>query len=273
MKKLLVFGFCAAVLMGFGCALTDYGVIVDNNQGVVNTHGKAHVIQGIQTATIWPDGADNLQWSVDQQASGDATLSTTNFHSDYFGGENPFVDQKYCTPDWGGCSIATAQDTPARPFPSFDYNPNPNCFGFRSLSLLVASSRYYGECGRTAVTDRTTKLLALANDMTPVQLNGATWLKGNLNALNTSIVLNNKNGSVFALPITSQIGVTVNLAQRKMLVDMTNPNNRNLLQSAINWNNAHPGPYVGVTMTINGTALNYDVKGTKGLSHFVNDHY
>ncbi len=271
MKKLLVLGFGAAMLMGFGCALTDYDTITDNDVGgIVNTAGKAHILQGIQVAISYSDGTDNLQWFADQKANGDATLYTAN-HFTTSG--SPFIDDFYCSPDWAGCSVSTSQDFIGNPFPSFAYNPNPNCAGFRSLSLLLASSRYYGECGRTAVTDRTTKMLALANGMSPVQYNGSTWLRGNLNALNTSIVLNNKNGSVFALPITSQVGVTLNLAQRRMMLDLTNPNNRNLAQNALNWNNAHPGPYVGVTLTIDGTPLNYSVKAMSNASRALNDHF
>ena len=145
--------------------------------------------------------------------------------------------------------------------------------GYRSLSLLVSTTRYYGECGRAQITDRATKMIALANDMTPVQYNGATWLRGNLSALNTSMVLNNRNGSIYALPITSQIGITANFSTRQIMLDLTNPNNRNLAQNAINWNNAHPGRGIEATITINGNDLMYRVKPTNNASSWPQLHY
>jgi hypothetical protein len=270
MRKLFIFGFAAAVAMGFGCAITNYELITDNDQGgVVNTNGKAYIIS-TQVATIWPDGTDNLIWFVDQKANGDRTLTTYNYASTE---DNPYMDNRYCSPDWNGCAIATASDPEVGDVDDFDYRGNANCSGYRSLSYLVSTTRYYGECGRTSVKDRTMKLLGLANEMTPVQYKGATWLRTNLNAMNTSIVLNNNNGSAFAVPMTSQIGLTMNLAQHKMILDMSNPNNRSLLQSAANWNKAHPGPYVDATITVNGVPNTFKVKATANATSVPQIHY
>ena len=276
MKKLLTFGFgfafAASMLAGFGCALTNYELITDNDSGgVVNTAGNAYVKQSSQVATTYPDGSDNLIWYVDQKANGDRTLSTVNFFTT--GSASLFKDDLYCSPDWAGCKVSVSQDPEVGDVDDYDYAANWHCSGARSLSLLVSTTRYYGECGRTRTTDRATKMLALANDMTPVQYNGATWLRGNLSALNTSMVLNNHNGSVYALPMTSQIGVTANFATRRMILDMSNPNNRNLAQNAINWNNAHPGPGIDATVTINGNDLTYHVKATNNASSWPQLHY
>ena len=61
MKKALYLGFCLVLAMGVGCAITDYELIVDNDQvsngqgtGVVNTNGKALIMSG-GIATIWSD--------------------------------------------------------------------------------------------------------------------------------------------------------------------------------------------------------------------------
>jgi len=272
MKKLFVFGFAAAAAMGFGCALTNYELITDNDQGgVVNTNGKAYVRQFSQVATSWPDGNDNMVWFVDQKANGNRTLTTYNYATSAT--DDPFKDDLYCSPDWTGCALITADDPEVGDVDDFDYRANVNCSGFRSLSLLVSTTRYYGECGRSAVTDRTTRMLGIANQMSPVQYKGATWLRTNLNALNTSIVLNNNNGSVYALPMISQIGLTANFAQRRMLLDLTNPNNRNLAQSAINWNSAHPGPNVTATISIEGQPTVFRVKANGNAKSWPQIHY
>ena len=277
MKKLLTFGFgfafAASMLTGFGCALTNYDLITDNNvSGPVNTVGNAHVNQSSQIASIYPDGTDNLIWYVDQKANGDQKLSTVNFHANY-PAENPFVDQLYCTPDWSGCKVVTANNPGVEDGQDFDYNANPSCTGYRSLSLLVSTTRYYGECGRAQTTNRATQMLTLANGMTPVEVNGKTWLHSNLSALNTSLVLNNRNGSLYALPIISQIGVTANFARRQVMLDLTNPNTGNLAQNAINWSKAHPGPSIGATLTIDGVSRTLDTKLTANASTWKQIHY
>lgn len=272
MKKLFVFGFAAAAAMGFGCAVTNYDLITDNDQGgVVNTNGKAYIRQSSQVATNWPDGNDNLVWFVDQKANGDRTLTTYNYATSATG--DPFKDDLYCSPDWNGCAIVTADDPQVGDVDDFDYRANVNCTGYRSLSVLVSTTRYYGECGRAAATDRNMRMIGLANQMTPVAYKGATWLRSNLNALNTSIRFDNNNGSVYALPMTSQIGVMANFAQRRMILDLTNPNNRNLAQSAINWNKAHPGPSVTATITVEGQPTVLRVKGNNNTDGWPQIHY
>lgn len=273
MKKLLVFALAMAVSMGFGCAITNYSLITDNDvDGVVNTSGKAYVrFSGFFVATIWPDGNDNILNFVDQKVNGDRTLSTSNFFTT--GTDSPFKDDLYCAADQGGCSVTTSDDPEVGDVDDYDYTFNTHCSGARSMSLLLSTSRYYGECGRAQVNDRSLRMVSLANEMTPVQFRGATWLRGNLSALNTSIVLDNRNGSIYSLPMTSQIGLTVNLAQHRLLVDMSNPNNRNLAQNAINWNNAHPGPGIHATLTVDGNDFRYNLKATQNASSWPTLHF
>jgi hypothetical protein len=272
MKKIFILGFLAAAAMGFGCALTNYDLIVDNDQGgVVNTNGKAYVRQSSQVVTIWPDGNDNLIWFVDQKANGDRTLTTYNYATSVTG--DPYMDDLYCSPDWNGCAITSADDPQVGDVDDFDYRYNANCSGFRSLSLLVSTTRYYGECGRASATDRSMRMIGLANEMTPVQYKGATWLRTTLSALNTSMVLNNNNGSAYAVPMTSQIGVLANFPQRRLVLDVSNPNNRNLAQSAINWNSAHPGPFVTATVSIEGQPTVFRVKANGNANAWPQIHF
>ena len=271
MKKFVVAAFVAAAALGFGCAITNYELITDNDVGgTVNTNGKAYIRQFIQIATTWPDGVDNMIWFVDQKANGDRELTTYNFATT---ADDLFKDDSYCSPDWVGCALVTAPDPEIGDVDIFDYRLNSNCSGFRSLAYLVSTTRYYGECGRIVNGDRSVKLLALGNEMSPVQLNGQTWLRTNLNALNTSLVVNNHNGSAFQVPMTGQVGVSFNLAKRRMILDMTNPNNRNAMQAFNNWNSAHPGPYVDATFTVAGVSQTFHVKTTQNAVNAPQIHY
>jgi hypothetical protein len=263
--------FAASILLGFGCALTNYELITDGDGKIVNTKGNAYIKQFMQIATAYPDGNDNLIWYVDQKQNGDRKLSTVNYFTT--GTANPFKDDLYCSPDWSGCKVATANDPEVGDVDDYDYAVNTHCSGYRSLSLLVSTTRYYGECGRTRRGDRSLKMLALANTMTPVQIDGATWLRGNLNALNTSFVLDNRKGSTYALPITSEIGVTANFASRRMILDLTNPNNRRLAEDAIHWSNAHAGDGVEATIRVNGSDFVFRTKLMNNASSWPQLHY
>jgi hypothetical protein len=275
MRKPVTIGFGLAfalsLLSGFGCALTNYELITDGDGNIVNTKGNAYIKQFMQTATAYPDGNDNLIWYVDQKGNGDRKLSTVNYFTT--GTQNPFKDDLYCSPDWGGCRVVTANDPEFGDVDDYDYSVNTHCSGYRSLSLLVSTTRYYGECGKTRASNRSLKMLALANTMTPVQLNGSTWLRGSLNALNTSLVLDNRNGSTYTLPITSEIGITANFATRRMIVDLTNPNNRSLAENAIIWSNAHPGVGVEATLRVNGSDFVFHTKLMNNARNWPQLHY
>jgi hypothetical protein len=152
MKKLSYLAFCLVLVAGFGCAITNYGTITDNNQAqagpqgvqpVINTAGKAHIMETSQIATIWSDGTDEFINFVDQKADGTATLTTYNNFST--GSEPIFHDDLYCNTAWNGCSIFTAPDDNDSNI--FDGTTNLNCSGARSLSILLSTGRYYGECG------------------------------------------------------------------------------------------------------------------------------
>jgi hypothetical protein len=252
MKKIFVLACAVALTMGFGCALTDYDLITDNENGSapVNTNGKAYVKFSSQIATTYPDGTDNLYWACDQSTSGDRVLTTYNYFTT---GGDPFLGDLYCTPDRGGCALVTAQDPQTGDVDPFDYTYNKNCSGLRSLSLLLGSSRYYGECGRVASSDRVLKVLALANQMDSVNIDGRTWLHGNLSALNTSVVVN-KGGSAYALPITGQLGMFVDAPRRHVLVDASNPLASTMVKNLVNFNNSHNGSGMTGTITLNGVS-------------------
>jgi hypothetical protein len=222
MKNLAYLGFMLLLVAGFGCAVTDYGVILDNNQvghddqtpsspicepncvrgifGCIcpeDTNGPAHIKETSQIATIWPDGTDELINFVDQRVNGTATLTTYNNFST--GSEPTFHDDLYCNPDWNGCSIFTAQDDNDGNL--FDGKLNANCSGARSLSLLLSTGRYYGECGNQAAKfSMNDKLTALSTAIQAERF-GRSGMLWSLDSANTTITARNlATGQSFLVP-------------------------------------------------------------------------
>lgn len=265
--------FASAVLSGFGCALTNYELITDTDGRPINTLGSAYVKQEMQFATVYPDGTDNLLWYVDQKRNGDRKLFTVNYFSSP-SETNPFKDEQYCQPDPVRCRITTADDPENGDADDYDYREHPGCSGYRSLLLLVSTTREFGECGRAAPITNAIKMLGLAAGMTPVEVDGATWLEKTLSAKNTSVVLDNRIGDHYKLPLTTTVGVRANFAKRQVLLDLTNPNTRDVFQDAIAWSRAHPGPRGFVaTLTVDGVDLTYQVKFARDAASAVDRRY
>jgi hypothetical protein len=211
MRKLFYLGFCAVLAMGVGCAITNYALITDTDQllngddvtyGVVNTQGKAHILEGSQVATIWSNGTDELFSMVDQTAGGDRTITTyNNFTSDY-PAERPWHDDFYCNPDWQGCAIWDANDPEVGDTDIFGGKWNQNCNGSRSLSLLVSSGRFYGECGKDTLNPAIDERVALMTYGYLGTLNGEEGLWFDYDKTNSSVRVNGVNmpipdGSLF----------------------------------------------------------------------------
>jgi hypothetical protein len=277
MKRLIGFGvgvvFALAMASGFGCALTNYELITDTDGRPVNTAGAAYVKQETQFATTYPDGSDNLLWYVEQKANGDRRLSTVNYFSAP-GAASLFKDDQYCSPEPMGCKIVTADDPEIGDVDDYDYRENPSCAGYRSLVLLISATRETGECGRTASVGNALKMLGLAAGMTPVKVNGAEWLEKNLSARNTSIVLDNRRGDAYTLPLTTTVTVRANFAKRQVQLDLTSPNTRDDFQNAIAWSRAHPAPDGFVaTITVDGVDLTYRVKFARDAASAIDRRY
>jgi hypothetical protein len=272
MKKLLT--FAAVMALSLGCAVTNYSLITDNDVGgTVGTNGKAYIKQSAQIAFQYPDGTDNLIWFVDQATgSGNRTLYTIDFHRDY-PAQSPFKDDLYCSPDWSGCAIVTAPDPEVGDTSIFDNSQNQNCTGWRTLSLLTSTSRYYGECGR-AKGDRIRTVLNLANQMTPVSVNGTTWLKGVVNSSNLTYIVDNNNGMTTSFSPGADVTLLVNAPHHQIQMDLQNPVIRQSLQRARTWLDAHPGPYQTITAVLNGETATGNVKVLTGpMGNFIEQHY
>lgn len=225
MKKLLYLGIAVALTMGFGCAITDYALITSNNQsGPVNTNGKALIKQSVQVATSWPDGTDCIVWYVDQAANGDRTLTNYDLFTPAGSSLSPFQDTLYCNPGWNGCSSVTASDPQVGDVDPFDYRFNSNCAGARSLSLLLGTSRYYGECGRT-VRPSISQRLELAMSGKESAMFGQNGMLYNVGPQNLTISLTNERNETFLLPINghTQLWMQLGRGSYKGWINASNP--------------------------------------------------
>ncbi|HEX6851234.1 MAG TPA: hypothetical protein VF139_07475 [Candidatus Polarisedimenticolaceae bacterium] len=245
----------AALLLGCGCAITDYELIVDNDQvrngqgsGVVNTNGKAAIQRKSLFIAKWPDGGDAFYWHVDQAANGDRTLSTYSAFttSDEFA----FWQGLYCSPERQGCAIVTAADPEVPEDDPYDYRFNPGCEGARSLYYLSATTRYYGECGRALpLTDR----LSLLNQGRLVRERGVAGLQWTATPLNASLTLDNLAGATEIVPLAGSVRLTMlGNGRRTTIADLSNPLLRVPFHDTADFLDAVGGRVNEVTFTFNG---------------------
>ncbi len=223
MRKLVYLAFCAVLAIGAGCAITDYALITDNEQvpngrgqGVVNTNGKAHIIESIQAAFIFGDGSTE-EWLtfVDQDASGDRTLTS-------YGNSSPpagpiFHDDLYCNPDWNGCAAWTAPDPEVGDTSPFDGTQNVHCTLSGTPGLLWNGKRFPGECGRAVSFTDLPGEIELLNMGQYGQAFGMSGLFYRMDQNNTTVLV---NGEVLRLV---PINIFWSPRNGKALVDISNP--------------------------------------------------
>jgi hypothetical protein len=264
MRKLFYVGFCAALMMGFGCAITNYDLIVNEYSGeVINTNGKARILSG-QVASTYADGSDNCQWYVDQKANGDRTLTNYNYFTPP-DALSPFVSDLFCTPEWNGCSMVTADDPQLNDVDIFDFSFNANCDGVRSLYYVLSTTRYYGECGRGARPALTDRLDFLATGQVG-QFAGQTGLWFNLNRNNTTITLDNKAGFTTALNFNSSIRLWANPAQKNFAIMMDSPMLSGDQRRYADFLANHATAQTLATITYNGVSWSFDIAGNRGAN-------
>jgi hypothetical protein len=281
MRKVFYLGFCLVLVMGVGCAITDYQLITDNDQVItqqftnatVNTNGKAH-IRSFQIALIFGDGADEIINFVDQKTNGDRTMTTYNNFST-FGGPGPtFHDDLYCNPDWQGCAIWTAHDPPGGydragvGYNAYDGRWNQNCNGARSIVYLIGTVRqsrgYYndGECGRAQhnLADYT----QLLNMGELGQYGGRYGMYYTLDSSNTNYSVNGVN-----IPVV-QTRIFADVKNRLMSFDFTSPL-RALSMNAVNQVISN-GDVFEFDMQYNGIAFHREMKAV-GIERLAQDNY
>jgi hypothetical protein len=258
MRKLFYLGFCVVLATGVGCAITDYELITDTDQlngaetdAVVNTNGKAHIMESSQVATIWSDGTDELFSMVDQKANGDRTITTYNNFTSTYPADDPWHDDLYCNPDWNGCAIWSAPDPEVGDVDRFDGSWNQNCFGSRSLSVLAATTRYIGECGREHLNPAIDERLSAATYGYVGSFNGMSGLWFDYDKTNTSLRVNGTQ-----LPIADG---TIFVSERHQLAFFAdNPLIAHTLRAF--GSVAPPGTIITTTLTYNGIDLERDMK-------------
>jgi hypothetical protein len=257
-----------ALALGPGCHITNYELIVDNDQvrnggsGVVNTNGKAHIRESSQVATLWSDGSDESIFFVDQKANGDRTLTTYNNFST---GTSPtFHDDLYCNPDWQGCAVFSSDDPEVGDVDIFDYEYNRHCDGARSFSDLLATSRYYGECGRSRISlaDR----IALVNLGRVGTHLGVEALFYDLDRTNTRIELDNLAGTVVGLPVHGRATAAVSMqgGARRGVVDLRDPLLSLTGRAYADFLDRHATRETSATVTYHGITFAQRMAGRRG---------
>ena len=264
MKKVLYLGFCLVLAMGVGCAISNYDLITDNDQvsngqgsGVVNTNGKAKIMSGT-VATIWSDGTDEMFTMVDQKANGDRTLTTyDNFST---AAEPTFLDDLYCNPDWQGCAVVTAPDPEVGDVDPFDFTYNSNCPGWRSMSYVLSTTRYYGECGRARMnlSDR----MSMLNMGRITTIVGKEGLLYDMNRNSLSLTVNNNAGVSMSLPITGDYSMFMtDTGRRQISLNMTNPLGANVGRAFADYLRTYGTSQTDVTISYNGISSTYSIGG------------
>jgi hypothetical protein len=285
MRKLFYLAFCAVLLAGVGCAITDYQVITDNDQlfgqtapaATINTNGKAN-IRSFQITLIYAglgrtDEAINF---VDQKSNGDRTLNTYDNHSTFGLGGPTFKDDLYCNPDWTGCATWTAHDPPGgydrkgAGFPVFDGNLNNHCKAYYALAILASTKRqrrgYYndGECGRGGATDLASRL-AIMNMGQLGTFEGEPGLWYHLDQNNTTYTVNNT-----LIPL-AQTSIFLNPKLRIGALLMDNPLHAVSMNAVAGV--AAPGEVATFSLTYNGYTLTKQMVPVRSFAARANERY
>ncbi len=223
--------FLLVLALSFGCHVTNYGLIVDNNQTsepggpgeIIVTDGKAKLVFASQWATVHADGVDENLTFIRQNADGAQTLYSHNNYS--VAGEATFSDDLYCSPETKGCAAIKSYDYDASDPAEdpFDQRVYPECPGARSLCMALSTGRYYGECGRTgklSVRDQ----LNLWNMGQLGYRGGMEVLVYGITRQNLTLTLDNQSGIVTELPVTGTAETWTALTARRFgRADLSNP--------------------------------------------------
>jgi hypothetical protein len=268
MRKLLYLGFCLALLMGMGCAITNYALMTEYWYGnqVYNTNGKAQI--RFDQGVAFGDGSDWFFFTnfVDQKANGNRKLNTYSLVTPYSSPNAPWTDYFYCTPDWNGCAIWSADD-PEGPDDPFDGTYGVNCPGAQFLKTLLSSGRYYGECGRASlpVADR-------INLLSSGTLIDEYTLGYTLNGGNTTIILDNNAGVRSLVPVLGQVGLEVGTFKMgHTMLDATNPLLANSARWVADWNDTYGTNHTSITVVYNGVVKTVETRLlSDGINNFAN---
>lgn len=232
MKKLLYAAFCLTVAISLGCIALTYPTITDNDGSgvaVVNTNGKAHLIESSQTSQTLPGGRFEHVSFVDQGPGANQKLTSyelelgavPNFHSD-----------TYCNPDWTGCAWVTNDYDPATVPCSFSVaRLNLNCLEISAVGVCFGYRP--GECGRSMKSPAGLS----ASDLRTFLESGVELsphlLEYTISPVNTSIDLTDPVGNTKSFNFSGSYQATLNLNRGMVNVDLSSiVHEQNLLMLA-----------------------------------------
>jgi hypothetical protein len=273
MKKYVLLAFGLLVALNLGCVLVNvsYPTISDNTGTsgpipIVNTNGKAHIIETGQTIDFLPNG-DNAELVafVDQDAKG--FHRETAYQIVSTGDPNShFHADTYCNPDWTGCSFVSS-DYQSDPFglnecswAGLGTRFNFNCVGIGFTGLCTTYR--LGECGRSALNIDPSQLSQILNNGSQINWNGKHGLLYNVNALTTQVTLSG-NGQSYDLRLRGNLPVRYIPMGNLVLVDATGAQGSNLRNFAAKLKDINSAT-VRATMTFHGVSHDFNITG-KGL--------
>jgi len=241
------------LLASLGCALSDYPVITDDRSsysGVIRTGHKAYVQPYMQIGSLWDDGSEELFSMVYQNQYGDQKLyGYCNYDPT---ASVIFLDQTYCDWRYDGCAMTIAWNPANDAIDEiFDYDWDPNCAGFRSLSDLVSYSTRYGECGDAGWRNKQSAMAEFAS-LATTTWRGKTAYLVPIDSATASVLLNGQPAPIYGhynFFITDKL---------ELVLPMT-PNGRHQLTWLQNWI-AENGPEAEVTFTYGSLVSDYHVK-------------
>jgi hypothetical protein len=248
--------FAVALLAGFGCAITDYPVIVDDRgeySGIVRTGHKAYIVPSAQVATIYDDGSDELFSMVYQNQYGDQTLYTFNNFDPT--ASALFLDQTYCDWRYEGCEIVRAWN-PRQNDDIFDREFFPDCSGARSFSVSVAYGSRIGECGDNIFQKDPQAMARLFSNLDTTTWHGEPAYLVPLRPNNFWMTLTGPQGETDWVPIMGQYNLI--LTHDLNLIAPMTPNGRSQLQWFNNWITEN-GELATVWMAYEGVTGTVDV--------------
>lgn len=277
MKKMFYLGFCLVMALGVGCAITNYDLITDNDQvksqsgkktksngqnGTIKTKGRAHIRESSQAATTYPDGSDELIWFVTQRSNGDRKLYTYNNFST--GSDPIFHSDLFCNTDHSGCVIWTADDPQTGDADIFDGTFNTNCLGARSLSVLLGTTRYYGECGAIS-SDNSLSVRDRLTIFGNFEVTGTDRFFRNITGKELSAVVSNQyneNPLALRIPGNGATWLEKDGVGGRGGMDLTNPTNSRTFNDLKRYVDAN-GKIFNLSMTLDGVTINRGLKITR----------
>lgn len=284
MRKLLA--LAALISLSSACAITDYPVITDQDQvrqangtHVVNTTGRAFIMQKVQVASFIGDTSFNTVSFVNQDQRGNQTLYT---HMNIGLVANPdtwFHGTVYMNDDRNTCWNVRAANPVSGDVSPFDFDFNANCKGSEALAVLVSFAQRSQEAGSDGNNGNPTSpgsdFGGRGQSFAGVTVQQAIAALGQLDAAGTYGSYAGINGyrmtvtpANFGVTLTSSAGASTTLAfdgvtltydpvNQRALIDPRGSNAAAIADQVANWVDAN-GRNATLTLTFLGTTARFN---------------